>query len=553
MFLDIIHKMKRLKFVLTEDPMIIASLPQYIRCSVGTDENWHITTDELVIEDLTRGSRGLRIAESINLQNRSELRFLKLEWTNTSHPAVHGLVEDLGEEVLEKLQPHWSLEHFELAGYSGFAWPTWMMNNMVTVLPNLVSLHLFFLGNCKDLPPLSQLMNLRHLHIKDMPNLVNLEMGLCGGPLPFKKLIDLELDTLLNIEQLPILLASNDVNQQFMFPALEELSVLSCPNLMFKPSMPKCAKYRIKDSNRILSCGEPLGPLSSLSPVNIMITGCRISSSFLQWLVSSQTIEKRVIQACVGDDGEALTSLEILEIKCTQESSSSEIWNEKTNQRSSGTKILHELTSQDGACKTTGHVVDSSGWQSSSESSLQSLQKNPTTTGLDTSLIRKLFPKLNTTSRQSVEHITSSAVSMPSMKTTPTSHQLSRSKMSAQIPGAQSLNLSLKQVLKATRKFSPSLKLSETGFWAIYKGILPDNQIIVVRRAKKDYVRIAKFDREAQLHAAISHWSLVRSLCFIDKGNEFIMITEYVSKGSLRNHLHGMLSLLICSPFCSKV
>uniref|UniRef100_A0ACD5YG34 Uncharacterized protein n=1 Tax=Avena sativa TaxID=4498 RepID=A0ACD5YG34_AVESA len=539
MFLDIIHQMAGLKFLLTKDPMIVACLPPYIRCSVGIDENWHITTDELVIPDLTRGSRGLSIAESANLQNRPELRFLKLEWANTSHPDVHGVVEDLDEEVLEKLQPHWSLEHFELAGYSGFAWPTWMMNNMVNLLPNLVSLHLFFLGNCKHLPLLGQLINLRHLHIKDMPNLVNLEMGLSGGPRPFKKLTHLKLEILLNLEELPILSTTDNGNEQFMFPALEELSVLFCPNLMFKPSLPKCVKYVIKNSNLILSCGEPLGPLSSPSPVNIMVTGCRISSSWLDWLESLKTIEKIVIDTCVGDDGEAINYLMLHEIKCTQESSSSKIPNETTNQSSSGTKILHELTNQDGSFKNTGHVMDSSGWQTFGESSLQSSQKKQATTGLGTSIIRKIFPRFNTTWGQSAEPITSSAVSMASMETPPISHQLSRSKMSAQIPGVCSLNLSLKQVQKATQKFSHSLRLSYGEFWTVYKGILPDNQTIVVRRAAQGYAQIAKVDTQVQLLSAINHWSLVKFLCFIDKANEFIMISEYVLNGSLREHLHG--------------
>ncbi|KAE8816258.1 disease resistance protein TAO1-like [Hordeum vulgare] len=539
MFQDIIHKMTGLKFLLTKDPMIVACLPPYIRCSVGIDENWHITTDELFISDLTRGSRGLTIAERANLKNRPELRFLKLEWTNTSHPAVHGIDEDLGQEVLEKLKPHQSLEHLEIVGYSGFAWPTWMMNNMVTLLPNLVRLHLLCLGNCKDLPPLGQLINLRYLHIEDMPNLVNLGMGLSGGTQPFKKLMHLKLESLLNLEELPILLLTNNGNQQFIFPALEELFVLSCPNLMFKPSLPKCQKYVIRDSNRILLCGEPLGPLSSPSPANIMITGCKISPSCLHWLESLQTIERIVIDACVGDDSEAVTSLKLLGVKCTQELSSSKIRNEKTSQSSSGTRILNELTTQDDAHTNTRHVVDvdSSGWQSSGESSLISLQQNPATTGLGTSIIRKLFPKFNTSSGQSVERITSSPVSMPSVETPPTSHQLSRSKMPAKITGVRSLSLSLKQVQKATRRFSPSLQLSESGSWEVYKGILPNNQIVVVRRAKKGCVRAAEVHKKVQLLAAINHWSLVRSLCFIDKGNQFIMISEYVPNGSLRQHL----------------
>lgn len=47
----------------------------------------------------------------------------------------------------------------------------------------------------------------------------------------------------------------------------------------------------------------------------------------------------------------------------------------------------------------------------------------------------------------------------------------------------------------------------------------------------------------------INHWSLVRFLGFIDKKDECIRITEYVPNGTLREHLHGMLSLLLSSPF----
>jgi hypothetical protein len=45
---------------------------------------------------------------------------------------------------------------------------------------------------------------------------------------------------------------------------------------------------------------------------------------------------------------------------------------------------------------------------------------------------------------------------------------------------------------------------------------------------------------EVKLLTEISHWSLVRFLGFLDKGNECIRITEYVPNGTLRQHLHGM-------------
>jgi hypothetical protein len=49
---------------------------------------------------------------------------------------------------------------------------------------------------------------------------------------------------------------------------------------------------------------------------------------------------------------------------------------------------------------------------------------------------------------------------------------------------------------------------------------------------------------EPKLLANFSHWSLVGFLGFIDKGSEFLMISEYVPNGTLREHLDGKFSVL---------
>lgn len=84
-----------------------------------------------------------------------------------------------------------------------------------------------------------------------------------------------------------------------------------------------------------------------------------------------------------------------------------------------------------------------------------------------------------------MDPISSSKVSTPSKEITSTLRRLEKSKMPAVIPGDGSLNLSLKQVRKATQNFSPLLKLGEGGIWAVYRAILSDNQIVIIRRAKK--------------------------------------------------------------------
>lgn len=50
-----------------------------------------------------------------------------------------------------------------------------------------------------------------------------------------------------------------------------------------------------------------------------------------------------------------------------------------------------------------------------------------------------------------------------------------------------------------------------------------------------------EFSNEVDLLAKIDHRNLVRLLGFTDKGNERIIITEYVPNGTLREHLDGKL------------
>ncbi|XP_035816564.1 uncharacterized protein [Zea mays] len=163
--------------------------------------------------------------------------------------------------------------------------------------------------------------------------------------------------------------------------------------------------------------------------------------------------------------------------------------------------------------------------------------------GIDNSTIKHI-PRFNTTSELSVDTISSSKVSTPSKEIPSTLRRPDKSKMPALIPGDGSLNLSLKQVQKVTHNFSPLFELGEGGTWAVYRAVLSDNQVVIIRRAKKGHVQEAKHLMEVKLLTKINHWSLVRFLGFIDEKDECIRITEYVPNGTLREHLHG--DALIC-------
>lgn len=47
------------------------------------------------------------------------------------------------------------------------------------------------------------------------------------------------------------------------------------------------------------------------------------------------------------------------------------------------------------------------------------------------------------------------------------------------------MNLTVQQILRATQNFSPSFKLGEGGFGTVYRAVLPDGQVVAVKRAKK--------------------------------------------------------------------
>jgi len=48
-----------------------------------------------------------------------------------------------------------------------------------------------------------------------------------------------------------------------------------------------------------------------------------------------------------------------------------------------------------------------------------------------------------------------------------------------------------------------------------------------------------EFSNEIQLLAKTDHRNLVKLLGYIDKGNERLLITEFVPNGNLREHLDG--------------
>ncbi|TYI71336.1 hypothetical protein E1A91_D08G287500v1 [Gossypium mustelinum] len=104
-----------------------------------------------------------------------------------------------------------------------------------------------------------------------------------------------------------------------------------------------------------------------------------------------------------------------------------------------------------------------------------------------------------------------------------------------------SVHLNLAQVTRATRNFSPALQIGEGGFGTVYRAQLDSGQVVAIKRAKKEHFENlqTEFSSEVELLSKIDHRNLVRLLGYVDKGNERLIITEYVPNGTLRDHLDG--------------
>nr|XP_011463561.1 PREDICTED: G-type lectin S-receptor-like serine/threonine-protein kinase At4g03230 [Fragaria vesca subsp. vesca] len=97
---------------------------------------------------------------------------------------------------------------------------------------------------------------------------------------------------------------------------------------------------------------------------------------------------------------------------------------------------------------------------------------------------------------------------------------------------------SLMSILAATNNFSEDNKLGEGGFGPVYKGILPGNQEVAVKRlSKKSGQGHHEFMNELKLIAKLQHTNLARLMGCCMEGDELILIYEYMPNRSLDKFL----------------
>ncbi|XP_031257263.1 cysteine-rich receptor-like protein kinase 10 [Pistacia vera] len=108
------------------------------------------------------------------------------------------------------------------------------------------------------------------------------------------------------------------------------------------------------------------------------------------------------------------------------------------------------------------------------------------------------------------------------------------------------MEYTLGDIEAATNGFSIENKLGEGGYGSVYKGILPDGQVIAVKKLSKTFTQgFEEFKNEVMLTAKLQHVNLVRVLGFCIDGEEQIIIYEYVQNKSLDSYLFDPIRQLV--------
>ncbi|XP_077221010.1 uncharacterized protein LOC143854785 [Tasmannia lanceolata] len=113
-----------------------------------------------------------------------------------------------------------------------------------------------------------------------------------------------------------------------------------------------------------------------------------------------------------------------------------------------------------------------------------------------------------------------------------------RHKVKPGIENTETFSVDLDTIVSATSRFSDANKLGEGGFGPVYKGKLLDGREIAVKRLSKSSGQgMEEFKNEVALAAKLEHRNLVRLLGFCMKGEEKLLIYEYVPNRSLDTFL----------------
>ncbi|XP_057754692.1 probable LRR receptor-like serine/threonine-protein kinase At1g06840 [Arachis stenosperma] len=97
-----------------------------------------------------------------------------------------------------------------------------------------------------------------------------------------------------------------------------------------------------------------------------------------------------------------------------------------------------------------------------------------------------------------------------------------------------------KEMVLATDSFSSSNQVGRGGYGTVYKGTLPDETIVAIKRAQEDSLQgTREFLNEIELLSRLHHRNLVSLIGYCDQEGEQMLVYEFMPNGNLRDWLSG--------------